>query len=105
MSDASTETAAAKPGFIPPREPMFDWGDRVCAVEDLFNDGSHPHAAEGALLAPAGTPGTIVRVGRAAEANVPVYLVEFPGGVVVGCLEEELRLTSGQRRGVPGVME
>lgn len=96
---------ARKPGFVPPREPLYDWGTRVTAVEPLFNDGSHPHADEGALLVPAGTPGTIVRVGHAEGTQVPVYLVEFPAGVVVGCLEEEIAPASGARRGVPGVME
>lgn len=94
-----------KPGFIPPREPLYDWGLTVAATEDLFNDGSHPHAAPGALLAPKGTPGRIVRVGRAEEGGVPVYLVEFPAGTVVGCLEEEIAPADGSRRGVPGVME
>jgi nitrogen fixation protein NifZ len=30
-----------------------------------------------------------VRVGHHVEANVPVYLVEFPGGVI-GCTEDEI---------------
>lgn len=99
MSDA-----AAKPAFMPPRLPVFDWGMRITAAEDLFNDGSHPHAPEGALLAPKGTPGEIVRVGHAGEPPVPVYLVEFPGGVLVGCLEEELAATHATLRPAPGVI-
>ena len=98
-------TEAKKPGFIPPREPLYDWGTVVTTVEDLFNDGSHPQAAEGALLAPKGTPGTIVRIGHAEGTQIPVYLVEFPAGVVVGRLEEEIVPADGKRRGVPGVME
>lgn len=101
MSDVE---AAAKPGFIPPREPLYDWGLRVTVQEDLFNDGSHPQVPDGALLAPKGTPGVIVRVGRTEEGSLPVYLVEFPGGTVVGCLEEEIAPADGSQRGVPGVM-
>jgi nitrogen fixation protein NifZ len=47
----------------------------------------------------------VVRVGHAPETNTPVYLVEFPGGVLVGCFEPEIRPVGGPRRGVPGVME
>ncbi len=36
-----------------------------------------------------GAVGEIVQVGHHVEANVPVYLVEFPGSVV-GCIEEEI---------------
>ncbi|CAO3417165.1 nitrogen fixation protein NifZ [Azospirillum doebereinerae] len=101
MTEAATP---AKPGFIPPREPLYDWGLRVTVVEDLLNDGSHPQSAPGALLAPRGTPGVIVRVGHTEEGNLPVYLVELPGGTVVGCLEEEITPSDGSRRNVPGVM-
>lgn len=94
----------AKP-FALPREPIYEAGNLVRTVEDLLNDGSHPGSEEGALLAPKGSPGTIVRVGHAENTDVPVYLVEFPGGVLVGCLEEEIELASGVRRGIPGVME
>ncbi|MBK3801523.1 nitrogen fixation protein NifZ [Azospirillum brasilense] len=103
MSDAVTE--AKKPGFIPPREPLYDWGLMVTAAVDLHNDGSHPNAEDGALLAPKGTPGTIVRIGHAEGTQIPVYLVEFPAVVVVGCLEEEITPADGRRRGVPGVMD
>ena len=99
MSDVAEKTA-----FIPPREPIFDWGMRITAAVDLFNDGSHPHAPEGALLAPKGTPGEVVRVGHAGEPPVPVYLVEFPGSVLVGCLEEELTPTHATRLPQPGVL-
>ncbi len=109
MTDApapATEPAApAKPAFNPPREPHYAWGERVSAVEDLHNDGSHPHVPPNALLIPAGTPGMVVRVGHAPDTNSPVYLVEFPGGVLVGCFEAEIRPVGGPRRGVPGVME
>lgn len=105
MSDA-TPTAEKKPVFMPPREPLYGWGARIAAAEDLFNDGSHPHAADGAMLVPKGTPGEIVRVGHAPDAgNEPVYLVEFPGGIMVGCFEEELTLLSGPRMPRPGVMD
>lgn len=91
--------------FSPPREPLYSWGERVVAAVDLLNDGSHPHAPEGALLVPKGTPGGVARVGHAPEINAPVYLVEFPGGVMVGALEEELTPQGGPKRGVPGMLE
>lgn len=75
--------------MIEPRSARYDWGQRVRAVADLFNDGSHPGAPEGALLVAAGTAGEIVQVGHHTEANLPVYLVEF-GTLVLGCFEEEL---------------
>lgn len=107
-ADLGADSAGAplpKPAFVPPREPLYDWGTQVVAAQDLLNDGSHPQVAEGALLAPRGTPGTVVRIGHAPELNAPVYLVEFPGGMLVGCLEEEVSPVGGPRRGVPGVME
>ncbi len=75
--------------MIDQRVPKFEWGQTVTAVEDLYNDGSHPEAPEDALLVAAGGPGEIVQVGHHAEANVPVYMVDF-GVAVIGCLEEEL---------------
>lgn len=74
------------------REPIYEWGQQVKAVVDLVNDGSHPNAAPDAVLAAAGTMGEIVNIGHHADSNTPVYLVEFDGQVVVGCLEEELAL-------------
>lgn len=71
------------------REPKYRWGQAVLAAEDLYNDGSLPEVAEDLLLVVAGGPGEIVQVGHHAEANVPVYLVDF-GVAVLGCLEEEL---------------
>jgi nitrogen fixation protein NifZ len=75
--------------MIDQRVPKFEWGQTVTAVEDLYNDGSHPEAPGDALLVVAGGPGEIVQVGHHAEANVPVYMVDF-GVAVIGCLEEEL---------------
>ena len=72
-----------------PRAPRYEWGQRVRAAIDLFNDGSHPEAEADALLVSAGGLGEIVRVGHQTEANLPVYLVEFDGRVL-GCLEEEI---------------
>jgi len=31
-----------------------------------------------------------VQVGTVVDANIPIYLVEFPNGRVVGCLEQEI---------------
>lgn len=103
MSDTPDATPATAP-FVAPREPLYDWGTPVVAAEDLLNDGSHPGVPDDAILAPKGTPGTVVRVGHAPELNEPVYLVEFPGGVMVGCFEDEITPLGGPRRGVPGVM-
>ena len=72
------------------REPRFQWGQPVKTTVDLFNDGSHPQAAEEELLIASGTRGEIVQTGMHEEANIPVYLVEFPDGKVIGCLEEEI---------------
>ena len=72
------------------RPPRFDWGLRVLAGDDIFNDGTYPGEAEGALLVTKDSPGEIVRVGHHEESNTPLYLVEFANGMVVGCLEEEI---------------
>ena len=72
-----------------PRTPLYAWGQRVVALDDLLNDGSHPERAADALLAARGAVGEIVNVGHATEENEPVYLVEFDG-CVVGCLEVEI---------------
>lgn len=77
--------------MIDRRPPRYDWGQQVRAQSDLYNDGSHPLAAAGALLVKAGEVGEIVRVGLHEAANIPVYLVDFiEQRQVLGCLEEEL---------------
>jgi len=73
-----------------PRLPKHQWGQRVRAVIDLYNDGSFPDAADQALLVGHGAIGEIVQVGTHTESNTPVYLVEFGERLVVGCLEEEI---------------
>lgn len=70
--------------------PKFDWGQRVRASIDLVNDGSYPDKPTDALLAPAGTVGEIVNVGRHSETEIFVYLVEFSERIVIGCLEDEI---------------
>jgi len=77
--------------MIEPREPKYQWGQSVVAAEDLYNDGSLPDVPEDLLLVVAGGPGEIVQIGHHADANVPVYMVDF-GVVVLGCLEEEIAL-------------
>jgi nitrogen fixation protein NifZ len=72
------------------REPKYRWGQPVKAVLDLYNDGSYPDTQENALLVRAGDAGEIVQVGTHTESNTPIYLVEFNGQHVVGCLEEEI---------------
>jgi nitrogen fixation protein NifZ len=77
--------------MIDQRTAKYEWGQQVRALIDLFNDGSYPDAEDGALLVPAGGVGEIVQVGHHAEANIPIYMVEF-GRQVLGCLEEEIEL-------------
>lgn len=72
------------------REPKFQWGQPVKTLVDLVNDGSYPEVPEEALLVASGSQGEIVQTGMHEESNTPVYIVEFPDGKVVGCLEEEL---------------
>ena len=76
--------------MIEPREAKYRWGQRMVATADLFNDGTYPDREPEALLVSTGTPGEIVNVGYHEELNLPVYLVEFEAGGVVGCLEEEI---------------
>lgn len=76
--------------MIEPRELKYQWGQPVEACIDLLNDGSYPEQPEQALLVGSGTPGEIVQIGTHVESNLPVYLVEFQTGHVVGCLEEEI---------------
>ena len=82
------------------REPKYQWGQRVRAGVDLYNDGSHPEHEPDALLVPAGASGEIVQTGMHMESNTPVYMVEFAGvRHVVGCLEEEITLEGGDECG------
>ncbi|ACF03594.1 NifZ family protein [Rhodopseudomonas palustris TIE-1] len=71
-------------------EPRYQWGQRVRAEIDLFNDGSFPDQPDDALLVKSGDPGEIVRIGLHTETNRPVYLVEFAEHRVIGCLEDEI---------------
>lgn len=72
------------------REAKFQWGQRVVAGIDLINDGSFPDREAGALLVAEGTAGEVVQIGTHVDTNTPIYLVEFPDGSVVGCLEDEI---------------
>ncbi len=72
------------------RQPKYQWGQPVVALTDLINDGSYPGTELDALLIASGTCGEIVQTGMHEESNTPIYLVEFPGGKVVGCLEPEI---------------
>ena len=73
-----------------PRLARYQWGQRVRACQDLYNDGSYPEIAADALLVNTGDSGEIVNVGTHVDSNTPVYLVEFPANRIVGCLEEEI---------------
>jgi nitrogen fixation protein NifZ len=70
--------------------PKYQWGQRVRALIDLYNDGSYPDRPSDALLVSEGDDGEIVQVGTHVESGMPVYMVEFGGRNVVGCLEEEI---------------
>lgn len=76
--------------MIEPRMPKYQWGQRVRALSDLQNDGSYPNVPAGMVLVSGGDTGEIVQVGQHTESNTPIYLVEFPGQRVIGCLEEEI---------------
>jgi nitrogen fixation protein NifZ len=68
----------------------YQWGQRVSALADLYNDGTFPDQPEDALLVKAGDKGEIVQVGTHTETNTHIYLVEFGEKLVVGCLENEI---------------
>jgi nitrogen fixation protein NifZ len=71
-------------------KPRYEWGERVRAIADLFNDGSYPEQPLDARLVQCGEAGEIVQVGRHTESGTVVYMVEFALNRVVGCLEPEL---------------
>ncbi|BAP88483.1 NifZ family protein [Burkholderiales bacterium GJ-E10] len=72
------------------RTAKYQWGQPVIALKELVNDGSYPDCAADEPLAAEGAQGEIVRVGTMVEGNIPIYLVAFGNGRVVGCLEEEI---------------
>jgi nitrogen fixation protein NifZ len=76
--------------MMEPAVAKFQWGQRVQALLDLYNDGSFPECEPEALLVRTGDGGEIVQVGVHTELNTPVYLVEFGPNRVVGCLEGEI---------------
>ncbi len=76
--------------MMEPRLPKYAWGERVQAAVDLYNDGSYPDKGVEELLVAEGTVGEVLRVGSHQESKTPVYLVEFAGERVVGCLEQEI---------------
>jgi nitrogen fixation protein NifZ len=78
--------------MIESKMPKYDWGQRVVAAIDLFNDGSYPDCEADTLLVEQGSTGEIVQVGMHEESATPVYMVEFPANRVVGCLEDEIEL-------------
>ncbi|MDI4656251.1 nitrogen fixation protein NifZ [Xanthobacter autotrophicus] len=76
--------------MLEPRNPKYQWGQKVKTLIDLYNDGSYPEVPEEALLVGLGTTGEIVQVGTHTDTNTPIYLIEFTERLVVGCLEEEI---------------
>jgi len=77
--------------------PRYEWGQRVQAAVELFNDGSYPVLPAEALLVSSGEVGEVVQVGQPTESGTVVYMVEFALNKVVGCFEPELApcLSSG----------
>lgn len=73
-----------------PYKSRYQWGQRVVALEDLYNDGGYPDHPADALLVAEGEAGEIVQIGMHQDTQTPVYLVEFKAGVI-GCLEEEIQ--------------
>lgn len=71
----------------------YQWGQTISSLVDLMNDGSFPDVAPEAVLVEKGTRGEVVNVGSVEENGMPVYLVEFTNGKVVGVLEDEISLT------------
>jgi nitrogen fixation protein NifZ len=72
--------------------PCYEWGQRVQAAADLFNDGSYPEQPLEALLVQSGEEGEVVQVGHHSDTGTIVYMVEFARNRVVGCFENELEL-------------
>lgn len=70
----------------------YEWGQRVVAGTDLFNDGSYPDHDADALLVACGSVGEVVQVGMHLETDRPVYLVQFSDRCVVGCIEDEIEV-------------
>jgi nitrogen fixation protein NifZ len=73
-----------------PDPPKYQWGQPVWAVDDLLNDGSFPGRGANDVIAQGGERGEIVQVGRHTDSGTIIYLVEFSGDRVVGCLEPEI---------------
>jgi nitrogen fixation protein NifZ len=70
--------------------PRYQWGQRVLAAADLFNDGSYPEQPYDVLMVPCGEEGQVVQIGQHTDSGTAVYMVEFPLNKVVGCVEQEL---------------
>lgn len=71
-------------------------GEVVYAADPIYNDGSLPEVADGALLAAPGTRGVVVKTGHVEAApEVEIFVVRFEGpdavlGPPVGCFADEL---------------
>ncbi len=78
-------------GMAPAEGPAYQWGQRVVALADLLNDGSHPDVPAGEVLVEWGSEGEVVQVGLHEDTQLPVYMVDFDGRVV-GCEEPEVML-------------
>ena len=76
--------------MMEPSEQKYQWGQRVIASTDLFNDGTYPEFQPEELLVRTGEAGEVLNIGRHVDSNTTVYLVEFQERRVVGCLEHEI---------------
>jgi nitrogen fixation protein NifZ len=70
--------------------PRYEWGQRVQAAAELFNDGSYPEQLSATLVVQSGEAGEVVQVGHHADSGTVVYMVEFALNRIVGCFEQEL---------------
>ncbi|MCG3185892.1 MAG: hypothetical protein IOMNBAOH_00415 [Rhodocyclaceae bacterium] len=87
--------------MMPLRTARYGEGDEVVALSDLLNDGSYPGAGDNVLLVEAGRRGIVVQVGMHVDSRTPIYMVEFAGGTVLGCLEEEIMPAGAARDPAP----
>jgi nitrogen fixation protein NifZ len=68
--------------MIEPAVPKLQWGQRVRACVDLYNDGSFPDWPAEALLVRTGDPGEIVQVGTHTDLSGRVF--RKPSGRLLG---------------------
>jgi nitrogen fixation protein NifZ len=70
--------------------PRDEWGQRVQAAANLFNDGLYPEQPSEALLVQDCEAGEVMQVSHHTDSGTVVYMVEFALNRVAGCIEHEL---------------